>query len=140
MTVAFFWIYKPDTGRVLQKLEGVDETGAAATAEVFGGSYRQCDEDSPSSGIRITENGWEWLPVALPAESPEAANMRAERTSILNQSAWTQTPDAPITEACKEAFRAWRVCLHRWLQDYPDGLTPLPDPPEIEYLPLEDQI
>lgn len=140
MIPRYFWIYKPDTGRLLQKLEGVDETSAAATAEVFGAAFRECGAESPAEGIRINEGGWEYLPTELPAEPPEATNMRAERTSMLNQSGWTQAEDAPLTPACKEAYRAWRVCLHRWLVDYPDGLTPLPEPPEIEYLPLADQV
>lgn len=134
-----FWIYDTQTGRLHQKLDGASESTAATVADVFGGNYRQCDEDSPASGIRINEEGWEYLPPSLPAESPEVTCMKAERISMLNQTAWTQAEDAPLTQACKEAYRAWRVSLHRWLMDYPDGLTPLPDEPEIEYLPLDDQ-
>lgn len=138
--MACYWIYNPDTGLVYQKMEGVGEPAAQAAAEVFGGLYRECGEESPDSGIRINDENWEYLPPAIPAESPEVTSMKAERISMLNQSAWTQTADAPLTEACREAYRAWRVCLHRWLLDYPDGSTPLPPEPDLEYLPLTDQV
>ena len=66
--------------------------------------------------------------------------IRNQRNALLRDSAWTQMPDAPLTAACIEIFRLWRVQLNRWLVDFPDGQTALPDVPALAYLPMADQL
>lgn len=78
-------------------------------------------------------------PVPPPPTFDPVQIQRGERNSLLNASAWTQMADAPLTAACKEAWRLYRVTLNRHLFDYPDGLTALPVEPALDYLPLEDQ-
>lgn len=70
----------------------------------------------------------------------QVRGLRLERTRLLDETAWTQAADAPLTAACSAAYRDWRVRLHRWLVDYPDGQTPLPAPPGLVFLPLDQQV
>lgn len=134
-----FLIYNLATGRVRQKIDCDSE--ALAQASVFDGEgCLEVDEGTPDSGLVVTAQGVEAVVSSGPVESDAVRIMRAERTSMLNHSAWTQAADAPLTDACREAFRQWRVSLHRWLVDHPDGLTPLPAPPPIDYRPLAEQV
>ena len=86
------------------------------------------------SGSIVQDEAW-----SPPTVDP-LAQIRNERNALLRDSLWTQLPDAPLTPNCIDSFRAWRVQLNRWLVDYPDGQTDLPDAPTLAYLPMADQL
>lgn len=47
----------------------------------------------------------------LPVEPVLAAEARAKRDKLLDETDWTQTLDAPISAECREAFRVYRQAL-----------------------------
>ena len=112
------------------------------------------------------EAGWGWLPVdqfaadydrthqvvdgiltprdseVLTAEAAaeQVLDLKRRRNMALDASAWTQAVDAPLSPACIATYRDWRVQLHRWLVDHPDGQTPLPEAPPLIFLALGQQV
>lgn len=60
----------------------------------------------------------------LPSHDEIMANLRRERDRLLTQCDWTQMPDAPLNEAQREAWRAYR----QQLRDLPETIT---DPADI---------
>lgn len=94
------------------------------------------EERNPAAWL-LTEAG-EF--VTRPADPAVAVGtLRTDRDLALGDTLWTVQADSPLTDDCKAEFAAWRVSLHRWLVDYPDGLTPLPPRPALAFRPLDQQ-
>jgi hypothetical protein len=78
--------------------------------------------------------------LAAEAAAEQILDLKRRRNMALADSAWTQAADAPLSLACIAAYRDWRVQLHRWLVDHPDGQTPLPEAPPLTFLSLDQQV
>lgn len=137
-----FVLYDPQTGAILQVSRQFIAPADDVLALHNGAAFIEIDPLAAGDmqGKRVTDGELvadpDWAPPVIdPLEGP-----RHQRNALLRDSAWTQQVDAPLTPACIEAYRAWRVCLHRWLVDHPDGQTPLPEAPTLDYLALDQQV
>lgn len=66
-------------------------------------------------------------------KAPEKSinEIRAERDQLLAASDWTQLPDAPLTQAEKQAWAAYRQTLRDLPEAVVNGVAPkIPEPPQ----------
>ena len=83
--------------------------------EASGFSYREVSMTVPfEEGLsrRIEGNEEAWRDLAIAREREErAGEIREERNRLLQESDWTQMPDAPLCEEEKKAWAAYRKAL-----------------------------
>jgi hypothetical protein len=76
-----------------------------------------------SAGLMIVADG-NGAPVAVPRPGPTPADMgadlRKQRDALLTASDWTQMPDAPLTKAERDTWRAYRKALRDLPATTPD--------------------
>lgn len=109
-----FVIYVPGSGEIVSACEApaahVPPEGAAPGQDGLAIMHGAADPDLDCvRGGRIQRKHWR----TRRAQADEAAwsLFRMERRSRLEASDWTQIPDAPLTEAQRRAWAAYRAAL-----------------------------
>lgn len=74
--------------------------------------------------------------VLAPWETEAGKYLKAQRNMLLSfdTTGWAMMSDSPVTEACREAFKAYRAILNRMTVDYDDPADwEWPEVPALEY-------
>ena len=107
------WAVVPaDLETVVAQNDGVVEltVGEAPVEEWPEIQDRRTDRSGPYPAVTAMEAGT-YLPPPGPSEESLAAAAIAQRDQLLRDTDWTQTLDAPIDKASREALRVYRQAL-----------------------------
>lgn len=74
-------------------------------------------------------------PDLAPWETEAGKYLKAQRNLALSfdQTGWVMIDDAPVTNDCREAFRAYRASLNRMTVDFLPDTWVWPEPPTLAY-------